>query len=145
MAKEMTYKNTLEVDELVYDMLAANPIGKYHRMEDVYDDVLVLARVDAEKAYAADGKKWPETLEGVRAAREPFMMARYMRFVDEDRAALLKELARRGIDETKALDAFINALNKIRVIDDKKEFMDALAENAYAKCAFNLVLYELLK
>lgn len=145
MAKEMTYKNTLEVDELVYDMLAANPIGKYHRMEDVYDDVLVLARVDAEKAYAADGKKWPETLEGVRAAREPFMMARYMRFVDEDRAALLKELARRGIDETKALDAFINAMDKIRAIDDKKEIMDALAKNAYAKCAFNLMLYELLK
>lgn len=144
MAKEMTYENTLEADEFVYNLLAANPIGKYHRMEDIYDDVLVLARVDAEKAYAADGKKWPETLEGVRAAGEPFMMARYMRFVDEDRDALLKELARRGIDETKALDAFINALNKIRAIDDKKEVMDALAENAYAKCAFNLALYEFL-
>ena len=144
MAKEMTYENTLKVDEFVYGMLAANPIGKYHRMEDIYDDVLVLARVDAEKAYAADGKKWPETLEGVRAAREPFMMAQYMRFVDEDRAELLKELARRGIDETKALDAFTRALDKIRAIDDKKEVMDALAENAYAKCAFNLTLYEFL-
>ena len=94
---------------------------------------------------AADGKKWPETLEGVRAAREPFMTARYMRFVDEDRAALLKELARRGIDEAKALDAFTKALDKIQGLNDKKEVMDALAENAYAKCAFNLALYELLK
>ena len=142
---KVSYNDVLEINKFVDEMLAANPIGKYHRMEDIYDDVLVLARVDAEKAYAADGKKWPETLEGVRAAREPFMMARYMRFVDEDRAALLKELARRGIDETKALDAFINAMDKIRAIDDKKEIMDALAENAYAKCAFNLVLYELLK
>ena len=145
MAKEMAYKNALAIDEFVYDVLAANPIGKYHRMEDIYDDVLVLARVDAEKAYAADGKKWPETLEGVRAAREPFMTARYMRFVDEDRAALLKELARRGIDEAKALDAFTKALDKIQGLNDKKEVMDALAENAYAKCAFNLALYELLK
>lgn len=68
-----------------------------------------------------------------------------MEFVDKDRDMMLEELKRRGISKDKALDAFINALNKIRAIDDKKEVMDALAENAYAKCAFNLMLYELLK
>ena len=142
--KNVNYDSARAVNEYIDNMLAANPIGKYHRNEDIYDDVLVLARVEAEKAYAASGKKWPETLEGVRAAREPFMTAQYMRFVDEDRAALLKELARRGVDEGKALGAFTRALDKIQSLNDKKEAMNALAENAYEKCAFNLALYEFL-
>ena len=54
---KVSYNDVLEINKFVDEMLAANPIGKYHRMEDIYDDVLVLARVDAEKAYAADGKK----------------------------------------------------------------------------------------
>ena len=133
MAKEMAYKNALAIDEFVYDMLAANPIGKYHRMEDIYDDV--------EK----NGKAWPPGFKEVDSAVEPYILEQYMEFVDKDRDMMLEELKRRGISKDKALDAFINALNKIRAIDDKKEVMDALAENAYAKCAFNLMLYELLK
>ena len=136
MAKEMAYKNALAIDEFVYDVLAANPIGKYHRMEDIYDDV---------ENFEKNGKAWPPGFKEVDSAVEPYILEQYMEFVDKDRNTMLEEIERRGISKDKVFDAFINALNKIRVIDDKKDFMDALAENAYAKCAFNLVLYELLK
>ena len=145
MAKEMAYKNALAIDEFVYDVLAANPIGKYHRMEDIYDDVLRGASIKAKENFEKNGKAWPPGFKEVDSAVEPYILEQYMEFVDKDRNTMLEEIERRGISKDKVFDAFINALNKIRVIDDKKEFMDALAENAYAKCALNLVLYELLK
>lgn len=145
MAKEMAYKNALAIDEFVYDVLAANPIGKYHRMEDIYDDVLRGASIKAKENFEKNGKAWPPGFKEVDSAVEPYILEQYMEFIDKDRTALFEKLRKRGVSADEALDAFSKALDKIRAIDDKKELMDALAENAYAKCAFNLMLYELLK
>ena len=68
-----------------------------------------------------------------------------MTFVDKDRAELLNALEKRGVDKESALEAFMRGLEKVRELDDKKELMNLLAENAYEKCAFNLMLYEFLK
>ena len=145
MEKQMTYKEILAVDDFIYRMIDNNPIGKYHRMEDFYDMVLFRASTEARRDFEARGKEWPQNFNESVAAQEPYMLKHYMRYVDEDRDELLKELEKCGFDSEKALGAFMRGLEKIRELDDKKELMDTLAENAYAKCAFNLMLYEFLK
>jgi hypothetical protein len=140
--KKTNYNDVLAINKFVYDMLADNPIGEYHRMEDIYDVVLFKASEDARKEDL--NNVWPDDVETANRAMRPHMLKRYVEFIDKDRVMLLKELERRGVDERKALD-ITKALDKIRSIDDKKEAMDALAKDAYVKCAFNLVLYEILR
>lgn len=139
--KKVNYNDVLAINKFVYDMLANNPIGEYHRIEDIYDVVLFNASEDARKEDLND--VWPDDVETADRAMRPHMLKHYMEFIDKDRVMLLRELTRRGIDE-KTLD-ITKALDKIRSIDDKKEAMDVLAKDAYVKCAFNMVLYEILK
>ena len=135
------------VNRFVDRMLNDNPIGEYNRIEDIYDSVLIEAEYAAEAAYEAKGREWPKAIEEQMAAREPFMTGQYMKFVDQDRAQLFKELEKRGakIDEEEALDALVKAMDKIRLLDGRKDIMNKLSENAYEKCVLNLMLYELLR
>lgn len=135
------------VNHFIDRMLNDNPIGEYNRIEDIYDSVLIEAEYAAEAAYEAKGREWPEAIKEQMAAREPFMTGQYMKFVDQDRIQLFKEIEKRGleIDEAKVLDSLVKALEKIRLLDGRKDIMNKLSENAYEKCVLNLMLYELLR
>jgi 5'(3')-deoxyribonucleotidase len=134
------YEAVHAVNEFIDRMLADNPIGKYNRIEDIYDDVLMLADNEAEKAYKVEGKAWPNSLEGERIVREPYMTKYYLRFVDADREELFRTLKKKGVDEEKILDSLTKALEKTRPLE--KELKDA---GVYEKCVLNLTLYELVR
>lgn len=134
------------INQFLYELIDKNPIGEHNRIEEIFDMVLFQADEKAEKYFKEKAKEWPDTYEGRETARGPFMVAEYLKFVDEDRKALFKKLKEKNdVDEGKVLSAVIKAMEKIRQLDGKKELVNRLSENGYEKCLLNLVLYELVK
>lgn len=134
------------VNQFLYELIDKNPIGEHNRIEEIFDMVLFRADKTAKNYFEGKAKEWPDTYEDLETARGPFMVAEYLKFVDEDRKALFKKLKEKNdVDEGEVLSAVIKAMEKIRQLDGKKELMNRLSENGYEKCLLNLVLYELVK
>ena len=140
------YKKRIDI---IYDVLEDNPVGGYHRTEEIYDDVVCMSRIEAEK-YCKDNNipynlEPYEEYEKFRKMRRPFEIMYLEKFLDYDRKEMVKVLNDAKFDPDDLLDRVTKAREKIDAFGENKEYIDTLNDTLYDKCTFNLLAYELVR
>ena len=120
---------------IIYDLLDVNPVGGYHRSEDIYDDIICMSSNDAEK-YCKDNnipyKLEPftyEVYEKYRKYARPFEIMYLEKHLDYDRKEMVKVLNDVEFDPDDLLDRVTKAQKNIDEFRANKEFIDKLRKN----------------
>ena len=134
---------------IIYQVLEDNPVGGYHRTEEIYDDIVCMSRIEAEK-YCKDNnipyKLEPyEEYEKFRKMRRPFEIMYLEKFLDYDRKEMVKVLNNAEFDPDDLLNRITRAQKNIDEFRENKEFIDNFSDALYDKCVFSLLAYELVR
>ena len=134
---------------IIYDLLDINPVGCYHRSEDIVDDIVCMSGNDGEK-YCKDNnipyKLEPyEEYEKYKKYARPFEIMYLEKYLDYDRKEMVKVLNDVKFDPDDLLDRVTKARENIDKFRENKEYIDKLSDTLYDKCVFNLMAYELVR
>ena len=146
MSNHMNLKDARLANKIIEKVIEDNPLGAYHRMEDIYEDASFMAYTRAANETRARGEKWVGAYDDETESKWlPYMPEYYMETIDDDRIELVKKLKTADIKDEKLLKSFEKGLEEITELKEHKELLDECAKNAFLKCAFNVFLYEFLK